>query len=109
MVMFQASNCAQLMGVPVEARYTCAPAALRKASSVHSTKATNQMRPHRLNIARLKGTKRFPTLTKVRAVVIDANGGEMFPETMKWLGPVVLWNLSESGQRLRFHLRGSRF
>ena len=51
MVMFQASNCAQLTGVPMEAKYTCAPAALRKANSVHSTKATNQMRPHRFSIA----------------------------------------------------------
>ena len=39
MVMFQASSCAQLSGLPIDAVYTCAPAALRKASTVHSTKA----------------------------------------------------------------------
>ena len=50
MVIFQASSCAQLSGLPIDAVYTCAPAALRKASTVHSTKPMAQTRPHCFNM-----------------------------------------------------------
>src|SRR5580704_467798 len=50
MVIFQASSCAQLSGLPMDAVYTCAPAALRKASTVQSTKPMAHTRPHCFNM-----------------------------------------------------------
>ena len=44
--MFQASSCAQDIGLPIDAVYTCAPAALKKASTVQSTNPIAQTRPH---------------------------------------------------------------